>query len=230
MANIDGELDDLYSQLSALSRPAASDIKEKKGSVERSTTRARSRSSSVNRSPKTISKLANSVLPPITSSPFNAEKIENVKTLLVNEFKNRAVAENNRVIDSKADLKAWSDKQSKLQQYIRELEVLKQSVNTADFVKDRSEEKTVQNGRTLQKLSFKEETSFDIIDNSETAVTILNRDELISNKQLFANGKKRKAGDLLADRDNSTYINTSAKLLKDNNTFGPLKLKKYSSR
>ena len=116
-----------------------------------------------------------------------------------------------------------------MRRYINDLERVDQQ-DVDEQVKDQSEKKSTQNGRRLQKLSFRNETSFEIIDNSESAVAILDREELMQSKSLFANNKKRKLGEAILERDNSSYINTSAKLLKDNNNFGPLKLKKYSSR
>lgn len=217
MANIDNELDDLYAQLSSLSRSG------------------RENSSRVSDSPlprKSISKVTTSrATSPVNSKPFSDNKIDSVKSLFANELKERVGSQ--KIPDgqsiNKANLKPYSDKQDKLKQYIRDLEIIDQQ-DVDEQVKDQSGKKSTQNGRRLQKLSFRNETSFEIIDNSESAVVILDREELLQSKSLFANSKKRKLGEAIAERDNSSYINTSAKLLKDNNNFGPLKLKKYSSR
>ncbi len=242
MANIDNELDDLYAQLSSLSRSGREDSSSSStaSSTKSSSVKSRPSPSSGNYSRasdsslprKSVSKITTSrVSSPVNSKPFSDNKIDSVKSLFANELKERVSSQKtpNGQLTNKANLKPYSDKQDKLKQYIRDLEIIDQQ-DVDEQVKDQSEKKSTQNGRRLQKLSFRDETSFDIIDNSESAVVILDREELIQNKSLFANNKKRKLGEAILERDNSSYVNTSAKLLKDNNNFGPLKLKKYSSR
>ena len=234
MANIDNELDDLYAQLSSLSRSGREDSSapSRATSVKSRSVPNTSGTSGSSFSKKSISKLASArATSPVDSRPFSGNKIDSVKSLLASELKERVASQKTTDghSNNKADLKLHSDKQSKLKDYIRDLERL-DSQNLDEQVKDRSDKKTMQNGRRLQKLSFRDETSFDIIDNSESAVVILNREELMQNNSLFTNNKKRKSDEAIMERDNSSYVNTSAKLLKDNNTFGPLKLKKYSSR
>ncbi|MFZ4085270.1 MAG: hypothetical protein ACOYK1_07025 [Vampirovibrionia bacterium] len=241
MANIDSELDDLYAQLSSLSRSG----REKSSSSTASSTKSSSvksrplsnsgsssRASDSSLPRKSISKITTSrVTSPENSKPFSDNKIDSVKSLFASELKERVGSQKtpNGQLTNKANLKPYSDKQDKLKRYINDLERVDQQ-DLDEQVKDQSETKSMQNGRRLQKLSFRDETSFDIIDNSESAVVILNREELMQSKSLFANNKKRKLGEAILERDNSSYVNTSAKLLKDNNSFGPLKLKKYSSR
>ena len=241
MANIDNELDDLYAQLSSLSRSG----REKSSSSTASSTKSSSvksrplsnsgsssRASDSSLPRKSISKITTSrVTSPVSSKPFSDNKIDSVKSLFASELKERVGSQKtpNGQLTNKANLKPYSDKQDKLKRYINDLERVDQE-DLDEQVKDQSETKSMQNGRRLQKLSFRDETNFDIIDNSESAVVILYREELMQNKSLFANNKKRKLGEAILERDNSSYINTSAKLLKDNNSFGPLKLKKYSSR
>jgi hypothetical protein len=242
MANIDNELDDLYAQLSSLSRSGreSATTTASKSSTKSSSVKSRPLSNSGNSSRasdsslprKSISKITTSrATSPVSSKPFSDNKVDSVKSLFANELKERVGSQKtpNGQSTNKANLKPYSDKQDKLKQYIRDLEIIDQQ-DMDEQVKDQSETKSMQNGRRLQKLSFRDDTSFDIIDNSESAVVILDREELIQNKSLFANSKKRKLGEAITERDNSSYINTSAKLLKDNNNFGPLKLKKYSSR
>jgi hypothetical protein len=241
MANIDNELDDLYAQLSSLSRSGREGSSSSTASgAKSSSVKSRPSSNSGNSSRvsdsslprKSISKVTTSrATSPVNSKPFSDNKIDSVKSLFASELKERAGSQKtpNGQSTNKANLKPYSDKQDKLKQYIRDLERVDQQ-DLDEQVKDQSETKSMQNGRRLQKLSFRDETSFDIIDNSESAVVILDREELMQNKSLFANVKKRKLGEAITERDNSSYINTSAKLLKDNNSFGPLKLKKYSSR
>jgi hypothetical protein len=241
MANIDNELDDLYAQLSSLSRSG----REKSSSSTASSTKSSSvksrplsnsgsssRASDSSLPRKSISKITTSrVTSPVDSKPFSNNKIDSVKSLFASELKERVGSQKipNGQLTNKANLKPYSDKQDKLKRYINDLERIDQE-DLDGQVKDQSETKSMQNGRRLQKLSFRDETNFDIIDNSESAVVILNREELMQSKSLFANNKKRKLGEAIQERDNSSYVNTSAKLLKDNNNFGPLKLKKYSSR
>jgi hypothetical protein len=241
MANIDNELDDLYAQLSSLSRSgrensSSSTASSTKSSSVKSPPLSNSRNSSKipdsSRSRRSTSKITSSrVTSPVNSKPFSDNKIDSVKSLFASELKERVGFQKtpNEQLTNKADLKPHSDKQDKLKEYIRDLEMVDQQ-DLDEQVKDRSEKKSTQNGRRLQKLSFRDATSFEIIDNSESAVVILDREELMQSKSLFANSKKRKLGEAITERDNSSYINTSAKLLKDNNNFGPLKLKKYSSR
>jgi len=241
MANIDNELDDLYAQLSSLSRSGReSTTTAGKSSTKSSSVKSRPLSNSGNsskisdssQSRRSTSKITSSkVTSPVNPKPFSDNKIDSVKSLFASELKERVGSQKvpNEQLTNKANLKPYSDKQDKLKQYIRDLEIVDQQ-DLDEQVKDQSETKSMQNGRRLQKLSFRDETSFDIIDNSESAVVILDREELIQNKSLFANSKKRKLGEAITERDNSSYVNTSAKLLKDNNNFGPLKLKKYSSR
>jgi hypothetical protein len=241
MANIDNELDDLYAQLSSLSRSGRENSSSSTASSTKSSSvKSRPSPSSTNSSKipdssrpiRSTSKITSSkVTSPVNSKPFSDNKIDSVKSLFAHELKERVGSQKipNEQLTNKANLKPYSDKQDKLKQYIRDLEKIdQQDVN--EQVKDQSEKKSTQNGRRLQKLSFRNETSFEIIDNSESAVVILDREELMQSKSLFANSKKRKLGEAVTERDNSSYINTSAKLLKDNNNFGPLKLKKYSSR
>lgn len=242
MANIDNELDDLYAQLSSLSRSGREDSSSSStaSSTKSSSVKSRplsnsgnsSRVSDSSRPIRSTSKITSSrVTSPVNSKPFSGNKIDSVKSLFAHELKERAGSQKipNEQLTNKANLKPHSDKQDKLKRYINNLERINQE-DLDEQVKDQSETKSMHNGRRLQKLSFRDETSFEIIDNSESAVVILNREELMQNKSLFANNKKRKLGEAITERDNSSYINTSAKLLKDNNNFGPLKLKKYSSR
>jgi hypothetical protein len=237
MANIDNELDDLYAQLSSLSRSgrensSSSTASSTKSSSVKSRPLSNSRNSDSSQPRRSTSKITSSkVTSPVNSKPFSDNKIDSVKSLFAHELKERAGSQKipNEQLTNKANLKPQSDKQDKLKQYIRDLERIDQQ-DVDEQVKDQSEKKSTQNGRRLQKLSFRNETSFEIIDNSESAVVILDREELMQSKSLFANSKKRKLGEAITERDNSSYINTSAKLLKDNNNFGPLKLKKYSSR
>jgi hypothetical protein len=241
MANIDSELDDLYAQLSSLSRSGKADSSSSTASsVKSSSVKSRPAPSSGNSSrvsdsslpKKSISKITSPrVTSPENPKPFSDNKIDSVKSLFASELKERVGSQKtpNGQLTNKANLKPYSDKQDKLKRYINDLERVDQQ-DLDEQVKDQSETKSMQNGRRLQKLSFRDETSFDIIDNSESAVVILNREELMQSKSLFANNKKRKLGEAILERDNSSYVNTSAKLLKDNNSFGPLKLKKYSSR
>jgi hypothetical protein len=237
MANIDNELDDLYAQLSSLSRSgrensSSSTASSTKSSSVKSRPLSNSRNSDSSQPRRSTSKITSSkVTSPVNSKPFSDNKIDSVKSLFAHELKERVGSQKtpNEQLTNKANLKPYSDKQDKLKEYIRDLEIIDQQ-DVDEQVKDQSETKSMQNGRRLQKLSFRDDTSFDIIDNSESAVVILDREELIQNKSLFANSKKRKLGEAITERDNSSYINTSAKLLKDNNNFGPLKLKKYSSR
>jgi hypothetical protein len=237
MANIDNELDDLYAQLSSLSRSgrensSSSTASGTKSSSVKSRPLSNSRNSDSSQPRRSTSKITSSkVTSPVNSKPFSDNKIDSVKSLFASELKERVDSQKtpNEQLTNKANLKPYSDKQDKLKEYIRDLEIIDQQ-DVDEQVKDQSETKSMQNGRRLQKLSFRDDTSFDIIDNSESAVVILDREELIQNKSLFANSKKRKLGEAITERDNSSYINTSAKLLKDNNNFGPLKLKKYSSR
>jgi hypothetical protein len=241
MANIDSELDDLYAQLSSLSRSGKADSSSSTASsVKSSSVKSRPAPSSGNSSrvsdsslpKKSISKITSPrVTSPENPKPFSDNKIDSVKSLFASELKERVGSQKtpNGQLTNKANLKPYSDKQGKLKRYINDLERVDQQ-DLDEQVKDQSETKSMQNGRRLQKLSFRDETSFDIIDNSESAVVILNREELMQSKSLFANNKKRKLGEAILERDNSSYVNTSAKLLKDNNSFGPLKLKKYSSR
>ncbi|MBU6197883.1 MAG: hypothetical protein KGO93_10000 [Cyanobacteria bacterium REEB446] len=241
MANIDNELDDLYAQLSSLSRSGREDSSSSTASSTKSSSvKSRPSSSSGNYSRvsdsslprKSVSKITTSrVSSPVDSKPFSDSKVDSVKSLFANELKERVGSQKTPDGQSinKANLKPYSDKQDKLRRYINDLERVDQQ-DVDEQVKDQSEKKSTQNGRRLQKLSFRNETSFEIIDNSESAVAILDREELMQSKSLFANNKKRKLGEAILERDNSSYINTSAKLLKDNNNFGPLKLKKYSSR
>jgi hypothetical protein len=237
MANIDNELDDLYAQLSSLSRSGRENSSSSTaGSTKSSSVKSRplsnSRNSDSSQPRRSTSKITSSkVTSPVNSKPFSDNKIDSVKSLFASELKERVGFQKtpNEQLTNKANLKPQSDKQDKLKQYIRDLERIDQQ-DVDEQVKDQSEKKSTQNGRRLQKLSFRDATSFEIIDNSESAVVILDREELIQNKSLFANSKKRKLGEAITERDNSSYINTSAKLLKDNNNFGPLKLKKYSSR
>jgi hypothetical protein len=237
MANIDNELDDLYAQLSSLSRSgrensSSSTASSTKSSSVKSRPLSNSRNSDSSQPRRSTSKITSSkVTSPVNSKPFSDNKIDSVKSLFASELKERVDSQKtpNEQLTNKANLKPYSDKQDKLKEYIRDLEVIDQQ-DLDEQVKDQSEKKSTQNGRRLQKLSFRDATSFEIIDNSESAVVILDREELMQNKSLFANSKKRKLGEAITERDNSSYINTSAKLLKDNNNFGPLKLKKYSSR
>jgi len=241
MANIDSELEDLYAQLSSLSRSGREDSSSSTASSTKSSSvKSRPSSSSGNYSRvsdsslprKSVSKITTSrVSSPVDSKPFSDSKVDSVKSLFANELKERVGSQKTPDGQSinKANLKPYSDKQDKLRRYINDLERVDQQ-DVDEQVKDQSEKKSTQNGRRLQKLSFRNETSFEIIDNSESAVAILDREELMQSKSLFANNKKRKLGEAILERDNSSYINTSAKLLKDNNNFGPLKLKKYSSR
>jgi hypothetical protein len=237
MANIDNELDDLYAQLSSLSRSgressSSSTASSTKSSSVKSRPLSNSRNSDSSQPRRSTSKITSSkVTSPVNSKPFSDNKIDSVKSLFAHELKERVGSQKipNEQLTNKANLKPYSDKQDKLKEYIRDLEVIDQQ-DLDEQVKDQSEKKSTQNGRRLQKLSFRDATSFEIIDNSESAVVILDREELMQNKSLFANSKKRKLGEAITERDNSSYINTSAKLLKDNNNFGPLKLKKYSSR
>jgi hypothetical protein len=237
MANIDNELDDLYAQLSSLSRSgrensSSATASSVKSSSVKSRPLSNSRNSDSSQPRRSTSKITSSkVTSPVNSKPFSDNKIDSVKSLFAHELKERVGSQKtpNEQLTNKANLKPYSDKQDKLKEYIRDLEIIDQQ-DVDEQVKDQSETKSMQNGRRLQKLSFRDDTSFDIIDNSESAVVILDREELIQNKSLFANSKKRKLGEAITERDNSSYINTSAKLLKDNNNFGPLKLKKYSSR
>lgn len=241
MANIDSELDDLYAQLSSLSRSGREKSSSSTASsVKSSSVKSRPAPSSGNSSrvsdsslpKKSISKITSPrVTSPENPKPFSDNKIDSVKSLFASELKERVGSQKtpNGQLTNKANLKPYSDKQDKLKRYINDLERVDQQ-DLDEQVKDQSETKSMQNGRRLQKLSFRDETSFDIIDNSESAVVILNREELMQSKSLFANNKKRKLGEAIQERDNSSYVNTSAKLLKDNNNFGPLKLKKYSSR
>lgn len=241
MANIDNELDDLYAQLSSLSRSGRENSSSSTASSTKSSSvKSRplpnsgnpSRVSDSSRPIRSTSKITSSrVTSPVDSKPFSDNKIDSVKSLFASELKERVSSQKtpSEQLTNKANLKPYSDKQDKLKQYIRDLESIDQQ-DLDDQVKDQSEKKSTQNGRRLQNLSFRNEASFDIIDNSENAVVILDREELVQNRSLFANNKKRKLGEPPTERDNSSYINTSAKLLKDNNSFGPLKLKKYSSR
>jgi hypothetical protein len=241
MANIDNELDDLYAQLSSLSRSGRENSSSATASSTKSSSvKSRPSSNSGNSSRvsdsslprKSISKVTTSrATSPVDSKPFSDNKIDSVKSLFAHELKERVGSQKTPDGQSinKANLKPYSDKQDKLKRYINDLEGIDQQ-DVDEQVKDQSEKKSTQNGRRLQKLSFRNETSFEIIDNSESAVVILDREELLQSKSLFANSKKRKLGEAITERDNSSYINTSAKLLKDNNNFGPLKLKKYSSR
>jgi hypothetical protein len=241
MANIDSELDDLYAQLSSLSRSGKADSSSSTASsVKSSSVKSRPAPSSGNSSrvsdsslpKKSISKITSPrVTSPENPKPFSDNKIDSVKSLFASELKERVGSQKtpNGQLTNKANLKPYSDKQGKLKRYINDLERVDQQ-DLDEQVKDQSETKSMQNGRRLQKLSFRDETSFDIIDNSESAVVILNREELMQSKSLFANNKKRKLGEAILERDNSSYVNTSAKLIKDNNSFCPLKLKKYSSR
>jgi hypothetical protein len=237
MANIDNELDDLYAQLSSLSRSgressSSSTASSTKSSSVKSRPLSNSRNSDSSQPRRSTSKITSSkVTSPVNSKPFSDNKIDSVKSLFAHELKERVGSQKipNEQLTNKANLKPYSDKQDKLKEYIRDLEVIDQQ-DLDEQVKDQSEKKSTQNGRRLQKLSFRDATSFEIIDNSESAVVILDREELMQSKSLFANSKKRKLGEAVTERDNSSYINTSAKLLKDNNNFGPLKLKKYSSR
>jgi hypothetical protein len=221
-------LDDLYAQLSSLSRSGRENSSSSTASSTKSSSvKSRPSPSSTNSSKITSSKVTS----PVNSKPFSSNKIDSIKSLFAHELKERVGSQKipNEQLTNKANLKPYSDKQDQLKRYINDLERIDQE-DLDEQVKDQSETKSMQNGRRLQKLSFRDETSFDIIDNSESAVVILDREELIQNKSLFANSKKRKLGEAILERDNSSYINTSAKLLKDNNNFGPLKLKKYSSR
>ena len=237
MANIDNELDDLYAQLSSLSRSgressSSSTASSTKSSSVKSRPLSNSRNSDSSQPRRSTSKITSSkVTSPVNSKPFSDNKIDSVKSLFAHELKERVGSQKipNEQLTNKANLKPYSDKQDKLKEYIRDLEVIDQQ-DLDEQVKDQSEKKSTQNGRRLQKLSFRDATSFEIIDNSESAVVILDREELMQSKSLFANSKKRKLGEAVTERDNSSYINTSAKLLKDNTNFGPLKLKKYSSR
>ena len=242
MANIDNELDDLYAQLSSLSRSGREDSSSSStaSSTKSSSVKSRPSSNSGNSSRvsdsslprKSISKVTTPrATSPVDSKPFSDNKIDSVKSLFAHELKERVGSQKTPDGQSinKANLKPYSDKQDKLRRYINDLERVDQQ-DVDEQVKDQSEKKSTQNGRRLQKLSFRNETSFEIIDNSESAVVILDREELLQSKSLFANSKKRKLGEAITERDNSSYVNTSAKLLKDNNSFGPLKLKKYSSR
>ncbi len=241
MANIDNELDDLYAQLSSLSRSGRENSSSstasstKSSSVKSRPSSNSGNSSRVSDSPlprKSISKVTTPrATSPVDSKPFSDSKVDSVKSLFANELKERVGSQKTPDGQSinKANLKPYSDKQDKLKRYINDLEGIDQQ-DVDEQVKDQSEKKSTQNGRRLQKLSFRNETSFEIIDNSESAVVILDREELLQSKSLFANSKKRKLGEAITERDNSSYVNTSAKLLKDNNSFGPLKLKKYSSR
>lgn len=234
MANIDSELEDLYAQLSSLSRSGKDSVSssESKPTLTKNS-RSEPRSSARQQvAKKSISKIVpQKTLSAPAASAFSETKINNVKSLFASELKERSRTENTPELSkfNKANLASPADKQNELRERLADLDNLNDEIfNTK--VKDESSKKTVQNDRKLQKLRFREDTSFDIIDNSESAVVVLNREELIQNRSLFANNKKRKAGEVLADRDNSSYVNTSAKLLKDNNSFGPLRLKKYSSR
>ncbi|MFM7457872.1 MAG: hypothetical protein ACKO3R_04330 [bacterium] len=241
MANIDNELDDLYAQLSSLSRSGRENSSSSTASSAKSSSvKSRPLSNSGNPSrvsdsslqKKSISKITNSKTgSPVNSKPFSNNKTDSVKSLFTNELKERVDSQKTLIkqLSNKGNLNSYSDKQNELKRHLDDLEKIDQQ-DLDDQVKDQSEKKSTQQGRRLQKLSFREETNFDIIDNSESAVVILNREELIQNKSLFVNNKKRKLGEPMMERDNSSYINTSAKLLKDNNSFGPLKLKKYSSR
>ena len=203
MADIDNELDDLYSQLSSLSNGAKSSLRSNSSGLE-----------------KLVSKKKINV-------SFSPNKIDRVKSIFASEINNRQRGSNNNIFDS-AGLKERADKQIDLEASLSQLNQDEiEDIETK--VRDNLGKKENISGNIFQKINSNT-PSFEIIDNSESAVTILDRDELISNKSLFVNQSKRKSGEKPADRDNSNYVNTSAKLLKDNNTFAPLQLKKYNSR
>jgi hypothetical protein len=204
MANIDNELDDLYAQLSSLSRSgressSSSTASGTKSSSVKSRPLSNSRNSDSSQPRRSTSKITSSkVTSPVNSKPFSDNKIDSVKSLFAHELKERVGSQKipNEQLTNKANLKPYSDKQDKLKEYIRDLEVIDQQ-DLDEQVKDQSEKKSTQNGRRLQKLSFRDATSFEIIDNSESAVVILDREELMQSKSLFANSKKRKLGELL---------------------------------
>lgn len=203
MADIDNELDDLYSQLSSLSNGAKSSPKSNSSGLE-----------------KLVSKknINNSVSP---------NKIDRVKSIFASEINNRQQGANKNIFDS-AGLRERADKQNDLKASLSQLN--QDEINDIKSkVRDNLGKKENISGNIFKKIN-NNKPSFEIIDNSENAVTILDRDELISNKSLFVNQSKRKSGEQPVDRDNSNYVNTSAKLLKDNNSFAPLQLKKYNSR
>ncbi|MCH2228462.1 MAG: hypothetical protein MK033_11865 [Candidatus Caenarcaniphilales bacterium] len=203
MADIDNELNDLYKQLSSLSNGSSNRYESSGSAVSR------------------ISPNEN------LNKAFSSNKVEKVKSIFASEISNRNLKSKN-VFDS-ANLKSPADKQDQLSEYLENLDE-DEIRNIEDKVHDNLNKKENQNNNIFQKLNLNDEPNFEIIDNSEAAVTKLDRDELIYNKSLFVNQSKRKTGDAPADRDNSNYVNTSAKLLKDNNTFAPLHLKKYNTK
>jgi hypothetical protein len=89
--------------------------------------------------------------------------------------------------------------------------------------------------KKLYSTKYKEKESFKIIENNEPKIgTRVDREELERSKMLFINrGKKKdktKFKQIDYERDNSKYINTTAKVISNNNQFAPLQLKKFSSR
>lgn len=200
MADIDSELDDLYSQLSSLSKSTKSNPESNSSRLEKIVTK------------KNI------------NDSFSPNNINRVKSIFTSEINNRR--RENKLVST--DFKEKADKQNDLEVGFDHLDL--EEINDIETkVRDNLGKKENISGNIFKKI-HNNKPSFEIIDKSESAVTILDRDELISKKSLFINNSKRKSGDKPTERGHSNFVNTSAKLLKDNNTFAPLQLKKYSSR